>query len=96
MNMENYLTVIFFTVDRRIPDIICDGVRIPISDSANGEFSGSYGIKKGHARAVFSLKEGNVTLNKDGKQIFNAKITGGFAIVENNEVRITVDSVEEQ
>lgn len=94
--MGNYLTVEFFTVDRRIPDIICDGVIIPVSDSAKGEFSGSYGIKRGHASAVFSLKEGNVTLNKDGKQIFSAKISGGFAIVENNEVRITVDSVEEQ
>ena len=54
---------------------------------------------------ISSMNEGLVLLDEHGmvlsmngsaKQIFNAKITGGFAIVENNEVRITVDSVEEQ
>ena len=93
--MENHLTVKFFTVDRQIPDIKCDSVRIPVSDNSKGEFSGSYGIKKGHARAVFSLKSGKVIANSDGEQIFSANISDGFAIVENDEVRITVDKVEE-
>ena len=93
--MENYLTVKFFTVDRQIPDIKCDSVRIPVSDNSKGEFSGSYGIKKGHARAVFSLKSGKVIVNSDGEQIFSANISDGFAIVENNEVRITVDTMED-
>lgn len=93
--MENHITVKFFTVDRRIPDIKCDSVCIPVSDNSKGEFSGLYGIKKGHAKAVFSLKAGNVTVNADGEQIFSANISDGFAIVENNEVRITVDRVEE-
>lgn len=93
--MGNHLTVKFFTVDRQIPDIKCDNVRIPVSDNSKGEFSGSYGIKKGHARAVFSLKSGKVIANSDGEQIFSANISDGFAIVENDEVRITVDKVEE-
>ena len=93
--MENYLTVKFFTVDHYIPDIKCDSVCLPVSDNSKGEFSGSYGIKKGHARAVFSLKAGKVAVNADGEQIFVANISDGFAIVENNEVRITVDKVEE-
>ncbi len=93
--MDNHLTVKFFTVECQIPDIKCDSVRIPVSDNSKGEFSGTYGIKKGHARAVFSLKAGNVIVNADGKQIFSANISDGFAIVENNEVRITVDKVEE-
>ena len=93
--MENCLTVKFFTVDRQIPDIKCDSIRLPVSDNSKGEFSGSYGIKKGHARAVFSLKAGLVTINADSEQIFLVNISDGFAIVENDEVRITVDSVEE-
>lgn len=95
MHMENHLTVKFFTVDRRIPDMKCDSVRLPVSDNSKGEFSGSYGIKKGHARAVFSLEAGNVIVTADGEKIFSAHISDGFAIVENNEVRITVDKVEE-
>ena len=94
MNMNNVLTVSFFTVDRSIPQMECDSVRLPVSDSIKGCFSGSYGIKKGHARTVFSLKSGRVTVNSDGEQIFTANISDGFAIVENNEVRITVDKVE--
>ena len=93
--MENYLTVKFFTVDRQIPEIKCDSVCVPVSDNSKGEFSGLYGIKKGHAKAVFSLKAGNVAVKKDDEQIFLASISDGFAIVENNEVRITVDRVEE-
>ncbi len=95
MYMENHLTVKFFTVDRQIPDIKCDSVCLPVSDNSKGEFSGSYGIKKGHAKAVFSLKAGEMTVNADGIQVFSANISAGFAIVENNEVRITVDTVEE-
>lgn len=94
--MENHLTVRFFTVDHQIFDIKCDSVCLPVSDNSKGEFSGSYGIKKGHARAVFSLNAGKVTVNADGEQVFSANISDGFAIVENNEVRITVDKVEEE
>ena len=93
--MNNVLTVRFFTVDRSIPEMECDSVRLPVSDSIKGCFSGSYGIKKGHARAVFSLKAGKVTLNLNGKTVFDADISDGFATVENNEVCITVNSLSE-
>ncbi len=93
--MKDSLTVKFFTVDRQISALECDSVRIPVADSSKGEFSGSYGIKKGHARAVFALKQGTVIVAKDDKTIFTANISNGFAIVENNEISITVDSIEE-
>ena len=95
MNMENHITVKFFTVDRHIPDMKCDSVRVPVSDNSKGEFSGSYGIKKGHARSVFSLKAGEVIVTAGGEELFLANISDGFAIVENNEVRITVDKIED-
>lgn len=92
--MENHLTVKFFTVDHQIPDIKCDSVCLPVADNSKGEFSGSYGVKKGHAKAVFSLKAGKVTVKAEGEQVFSANISEGFAIVDNNEVKITVDKVE--
>lgn len=95
MNMSDVLTVKFFAVDRHVTDMECDSVRLPISDSIKGEFSGSYGIKKGHARAVFSLKAGKVILTSEGKSVFEADISEGFATVENNEVCITVSDVKE-
>ena len=73
----------------------CDSVRLPISDNVKGEFSGSYGIRKGHANAVFSLKAGKIKLTANEKTVFEADISDGFATVENNEVCITVSDVKE-
>lgn len=93
--MNDVLTVSFFSVDRQVCGVECDSVRLPVSNNMKGEFSGSYGIRKGHARAVFSLKAGKVTLTSDGKTVFEADISDGFATVENNEVSITVNSLSE-
>lgn len=93
--MENLLSVKFFTVNRQVPVIECDSIRLPVSDKLNGEFSGSYGIRKGHAKAVFALTSGKVTATLKGETIFTADISDGFAIVENDEVNITVDKVNE-
>ena len=92
--MENHLTVKFFTVECQITEVKCDSLCLPVSDNSKGEFSGSYGIKKGHAKAIFSLRAGKVIASSDGEQIFSANISDGFAIVENNEIRITVDKAD--
>lgn len=94
--MKDRLTVKFSSVDRHILPIECDSVRVPVSDSAKGAFSGFYGIKKGHANAVIALKTGDVVVTDDGKTIFIAEISDGFAIVENNLVSINVDRIEEK
>lgn len=93
--MNDILTVKFFTVNSRVADIECDSVRLPVSDSVNGKFSGLYGIRKGHAKAVFSLKEGTVILSSNEKTVFQADISEGFATVENNTVCIAVNSISE-
>ena len=93
--MKDVLTVKIFTVGHRIPDMECDSVRLPISDNVKGEFSGSYGIRKGHAKAIFSLRSGKVILTSGEKTVFEADISDGFATVENNEVCITVNDVKE-
>ncbi len=93
--MKDRLIVKFYSVDKHISPIECDSVRIPVSDSIKGAFSGTYGIKKGHANAVFSLKKGGVVVSDGGKTIFSAEISDGFAIVENNVISISVDEIIE-
>lgn len=94
--MNDKLTVKINSVDKHISPIECDSVRIPVADSIKGTFSGSYGIKKGHAKAVFSLKKGEVIVTVADKTIFKAEISEGFATVENNLLSITVDKIEEK
>ena len=84
-----------FTPHRQYAPIECDSVRINIADSVSGKFSGSYGIRKGHAKAVFSLSEGIISASLKGQEIFSAECESGFATVADDEVRVTVDGIKE-
>lgn len=94
--MKDNLTFTLFTPKGQLACVECDSVRLNIADSASGEFSGSYGIRRGHAKAVFSLAEGRISVIGNGQEIFSAECSGGFAIVDNNEVRVTVDGVKQK
>lgn len=83
-----------FTPHRQFPPLECDSVKLNISDSISGKFSGSYGIRKGHAKAVFSLAEGKISVSLKGEEIFSAQCKGGFATVENDEVRVIADGIK--
>ena len=72
-----------------------DHIFANITDDIKGRFSGSYGIKKGHTDTVFSLCAGTVTAYRDNEAIFSAETSDGFGIMENNTVRLTVDSIKE-
>ena len=91
--MSDVITVDFLSIDHHVTGIECDSVRLPIADNIKGEFSGSYGIRKGHAKAVFLLKAGSVVLTKDNKTVFSADISDGFATIENNNVVVTVNNI---
>ena len=91
--MNEKLTFTLFTPHRKYPGIECDSVKLSIADSVSGKFSGSYGIRKGHAKAVFALAPGKISVSLGDKEIFSAESQGGFAMVENNEVRVTADGV---
>ena len=82
------------TVDTHIEKENCDYITLTVADDVKGGFSGSYGIKKGHARTVFALGEGKVTAQRQGEIIFSAEASSGFATVEDNVVTVTVDSVK--
>lgn len=89
--MKDKLTFTLFTPHRQFPPIECDSVKLCIADSVSGKFSGSYGIKKGHAKAVFALAPGRIAVSLDGNEVFSAEGQGGFATVENNDVRVVAD-----
>ncbi len=93
--MKENLTFTLFTPHRKFPDLQCDSVKLSIADSVSGEFSGLYGIRKGHAETVFALAEGMITVSNQEKVIFSAKCSDGFATVKNNVVSVTVDYAEE-
>ncbi len=84
-----------FTPHRQFPSLDCDSVKLNIADSLNGSFSGAYGIRPGHAKAIFSLAEGKISVSLDGQEIFSAECSEGFATVENNQVRVTVDGIKD-
>jgi F0F1-type ATP synthase epsilon subunit len=85
-----------FTPHHQFPSLECDSVKLNIADSTDGKFSGSYGIRKGHANAVFSLSDGIITVGLNGQKIFSAECGSGFATVENDDIRVVVDSADEK
>lgn len=89
------MKLILFTPQRQLPTVECDSVKLNVADSVSGKFSGSYGIRKGHAKAVFTLKEGRISASLNNQEVFSAECGEGFATVDGDEVRVTVDSVKE-
>ena len=92
--MTEKLTFTLFAPHCKFPSIECDSVKLSIANSISGKFSGSYGIRKGHAKAVFALAPGKISVSLDRQEVFSAESLGGFAVVENNEVRVVVDGVD--
>ena len=84
-----------FTPHRQFPSVECDSVKLNIADSISGKFSGSYGIRQGHAKAVFSLAEGRISVSLGGQEVFSAECPGGFATVDNDDVRVATDGIKD-
>ena len=93
--MQDKLTFTLYTPHRKYPTLECDSVKLSIADSVSGKFSGSYGIRKGHAKAIYALAPGKISVCLDNLEIFSAESQGGFAVVENNQIRVTADGVKE-
>lgn len=93
-NEKKCLTLRFVFPDRRPESVICDSVRLTVKDSPNGKNGGLYGIRPGHARAVFLLDAGKAEALHEGKKVLSYKTAEGFARVENNEVTVVTGSAE--
>ena len=72
----------------------CDSVDLTMADDGTGHGGGSVGIRNHHADAVMALQKGPALARKDGKMIFSATLSEGFASVHNNVVTVIVSKAE--
>ncbi len=72
----------------------CESVSFCVNDNQKGNGGGSYGIRKGHAKTIFSLDKGKLYASKNGEVEVNAIVSSGFAKVENNVVTVIVDEFQ--
>lgn len=75
--------------------IECDSVHLTIHDDCKGKNGGSYGIRKGHVKALIALEKGKTIALKDNKEIFSAETDTGFATVENDVITMVIDNYKE-
>lgn len=85
------MQLIISTPKGSLSPIECDSVHLNISDDAKEKNGGSYGIRKGHVKSLFALEKGNVTALLNGKIVYSATTTNGFATVDNNVVTVVVE-----
>ena len=83
------------TPHESIGPLSCDSLKFLIADGKRDKQGGSYGIRKGHAEALFALDAGKTEAFIDGKIVFSAETDGGFAKVTPTLVTLVVDSVKQ-
>lgn len=76
--------------------VSCDSIHLTIIDDVNGKGGGSYGIRKGHAKSVFSLGEGVIDAIQGGEVLLVGKSGCGFATVDENVVTVVVETFEKE
>ena len=81
------------TPHETIGPLPCDSLKISISDGKNDNAGGSYGIRRGHAEALFALDNGLTEAFSGGKSVFSAETSVGFVKVSRDLVTIVVDSI---
>lgn len=80
--------------DRESVELTCDSVKFSVRDNEKGTGGGLYGIRPGHAKAVFVLEKGTVTAMLDGKTVLKQDLGEGFAKVGKDCVTLITSSVE--
>lgn len=71
----------------------CDSVHLTVRDDAKGKNGGSYGIRRGHAKALFAISGGDCSAFFNNEKIFSAVTGKGFASVDNNVVKLIVEDI---
>lgn len=89
------MQLIIATPKGSLAPIECDSVHLNICDDAKGKNGGNYGIRKGHAKSLFSLEKGNVTAFLNGETVYSATTTKGFATVDNDTITVVVEEIIE-
>ncbi len=89
--MEKELTLKVLSPAAETATLACDSVNLTVCDNSQGKGGGSYGIHKGHTSALIALGKGAIFAKKDGKEVYRAEVSGGFATVDSNTVTVTVE-----
>ncbi len=90
----NNLNLIIATPKGSLKPIECDSNHLTVCDNASGKSGGSYGIRKGHVNAIFSLENGTTTALLNGETVFSANTSKGFATVNQNTVTVVIENYE--
>ena len=70
----------------------CDSVHLTVCDSKNGKGGGSYGVRKGHAKALLALDEGYMDGFLSQKIVIQGKSGCGFATIDEDTITAVVES----
>lgn len=74
------------TPDKKVYSGDVDAVRLPGAE-------GAFGILKGHAPIIATLKKGIVKITDTKKHIENIEINGGVVEVLNNKIVVLAESI---
>lgn len=89
------MQLIIATPKGSLKPLECDSVHLNVTNDSKDKKGGSYGIRKGHVKALLSLEKGNVTALLKGETVYSATTTKGFATVDNDVVTVVVEEVIE-
>ncbi len=70
----------------------CTSVQFNVADNQAGNYIGCYGVRSGHAKAIFALKKGVVKAYSDDLIVLNCECGDGFATVNEDFVSLVVES----
>lgn len=70
----------------------CSSVHFNICDDLKGKHGGCYGVRPGHTKAIFAIEKGPLKTFEGEQIILNGECGEGFATVENNCVKLIVES----
>ncbi len=90
-NDKKFITLVGVFPDSPPEKVICDHVSLTVKDSLSGKNGGQYGIRPGHASAVFLLDEGPVEAYLEGKLIWSKRTSEGFAKMMNNTLTLVTE-----
>lgn len=75
--------------------VVCQSVHLTVCGDERDRGGGSYGIRPGHARAVFSLAEdGAITALRESRCVFSGRCGGGFAAVDGDTLTVVTERFE--
>ena len=93
--MDNIILIIV-TPSGSMEPIECDSVHGTVGDDLNGNGGGSYGIRPGGLKALYSLDAGELKAYLDGGLVLYGKSGTGFATFEDNTVTVVTESFEKE